>query len=162
MKAKRQKPLAVIGRDPRAEIHRAKFRPFESIKYLNAAALKEADKALITKVKPVGCIDCAKASTKSRSRKPTSRGSHRKLMREVLGIVRVTPPSHCRLQSSADALFGSQFGQDRSLLLSCSTAISTFACWCARRTSAVLSVYSFRRVAIPARITYSHAVFFWR
>ena len=31
--------------------------------------------------------------------------------------------------------------------------VVTFASWCARRTPAVLSVDSFRRFAIPARIT---------
>ena len=82
MKSKKQKPLATVGVRPKAQIYQAKFHPFESMKYLNLAALKRAKlarieigriegggieatlvaeirKGVITKLKPVGCKGCA-------------------------------------------------------------------------------------------------------
>jgi hypothetical protein len=77
---KKPKPLAKIGK---VEIHRAKFHAFETVKYLNIAALKKASKArieigrvegggteatvvaevskgMITKLTPIACEGCAK------------------------------------------------------------------------------------------------------
>jgi hypothetical protein len=78
---KKPKPLATVGK---IEIHRAKFRPFETVKYLDIAALKraaktqieigtvegggreitivaEVRKGMITRLTPVGCKGCSEA-----------------------------------------------------------------------------------------------------
>ena len=76
---KRQKPLATEGK---LEIHRAKFHPFETVKYLDIAALRktaiarievgrvegggkdativaEIHKGMITRLAPIGCKGCS-------------------------------------------------------------------------------------------------------
>ncbi len=78
---KKPKPLATVGK---IEIHRAKFRPFETVKYLDIAALNKAAKTqieigtvegggqevtivaevrkgMITRLTPVGCKGCSEA-----------------------------------------------------------------------------------------------------
>lgn len=78
---KKPKPLATVGK---IEIHRAKFRPFETVKYLDIATLKKAAKTqieigtvegggrevtivaevrkgMITRLTPVGCKGCSEA-----------------------------------------------------------------------------------------------------
>src|SRR5271165_572618 len=109
-KSKTQKPLATIGSNPRVEIHRAKFHPFESMKYLHAAALKKAAKAnievgrvegggvevtvvaelrhgAITKIRLLGCKGCTEKSTKGKSGQRPKAAS-KKLLRETLSRIR--------------------------------------------------------------------------
>src|SRR5580704_5181538 len=80
---KKPKPLAKIGK---VEIHRSKFHAFETVKYLDIAALKKASKArieigrvegggteativaevskgMITKLTPIACEGCAKPAS---------------------------------------------------------------------------------------------------
>jgi hypothetical protein len=45
--SKKQKPLLVLKKSIAAKVYTAKFRPFESTKYLNVKALKGVKKALI-------------------------------------------------------------------------------------------------------------------
>ena len=107
MRAAKPKPLAVIrsGRHL-AEIHRAKFDPFEATKYLNLSALKKATKArveigrvraagveatvvaeiekgMITKLMPLDCKGCEKAAAKR-----GSKGVDKKFARETLARMR--------------------------------------------------------------------------
>jgi len=107
MRAAKPKPLAVVrsGRH-RAEIHRAKFEPFEATKYLNLSALKKAKKArveigrvraagveatvvaeiekgMITKLMPLDCKGCDKAMLKR-----GSKGVNKKFARETLTRLR--------------------------------------------------------------------------
>jgi hypothetical protein len=92
MKSKTQKPLATISGPVKAKLYRGKFRPFEAIKYLNAAVLKQANKArieigsieaagmkvtvaaevrkgLITEIRPLDCTSCGNRKTKRKHSK---------------------------------------------------------------------------------------------
>lgn len=111
MKITKQKPLATVGNNPRLEIHRAKFHPFESMKYLNVAAVKKASKALIeigrikgggvestivaevrrgaiTKLRPLNCDGCSKTLSRTAASRRTAGPKHKKLLRETLERVR--------------------------------------------------------------------------
>ncbi len=111
LKSKAQKPLATIGSNPTVEIHRAKFHPFESTKYLHAAALKKAAKAnievgrvegggvevtvvaelrhgTITKIRPLGCRGCTEKSTEARKSGQRTKVAPKKLLREALSRIR--------------------------------------------------------------------------
>jgi hypothetical protein len=110
-KSKTQKPLATIGSNPTVEIHRAKFHPFESTKYLHAAALKKTAKAnievgrvegggvevtvvaelrhgAITKIRPLGCKGCTEKSTEARKGGQRTKVASKKLLRETLSRIR--------------------------------------------------------------------------
>jgi hypothetical protein len=99
---KKQKPLFELKTPLRARVYRAKFRPFESTKYLNAKALKSAKKATIecgtveingtsvtlsaeirrgkiVSVKPHACESCSPKTGK----KIFSRSSAKELLRTV-------------------------------------------------------------------------------
>lgn len=107
---RRPKPLATIGTRPKVEIHRARFRPFESMKYLNLAALKRAGKArieigriegggmeatlmaevskgMITKITPLACKGCLPAGRSGAGRRTASAATKR-VLREALERVR--------------------------------------------------------------------------
>ena len=103
MKSSKQKPLATVrGAGLTAEIHRAKFVPFESTKYLDLKALKKAKKALIeigtveaagkkatvvaeiskgfiTKLRPIACPNCDEKGPK----KTAANAPSKKLAREI-------------------------------------------------------------------------------
>jgi hypothetical protein len=87
---KKQKPLAEVSSPLRARAYRAKFRPFESTKYLDVAALKAAKKVtiecgtlevagisfqvaaeiqrgMIVALKPLGCEGCTPKGSKKAS-----------------------------------------------------------------------------------------------
>jgi hypothetical protein len=94
MKSRIQKPLATISSPVTAKLYRGKFHAFESLKYLNFAALKAAKKAfieigsveaagvkvtvaaeirngLITEIRPLGCAECTKHWEKDKHSKAT-------------------------------------------------------------------------------------------
>src|ERR1700734_2074907 len=103
MKSSKQKPLAIVRSSGlTTEIHRSKFVPFESTKYLDLKALKKAKKALIeigtveaagrratvvaeirkgfiTKLRPVSCPNCDEKSPK----KTAANASSKKLAGEI-------------------------------------------------------------------------------
>jgi hypothetical protein len=107
MKNKRPKPLATVGTNPRVEIHRAKFHPFASMKYLNIEALKKATKAQIeigrvegggaeativaeirkgkiTKLRPLACKGCVEGMSKAGTNRRTANAATKKVLREAL------------------------------------------------------------------------------
>jgi hypothetical protein len=111
MKNKRPKPLATVGTNPRVEIHRAKFHPFASMKYLNIEALKKAAKAqieigrvegggaeativaevrkgMITKLRPLACKGCVEGMSKAGTNRRTANAATKKVLREALVRVR--------------------------------------------------------------------------
>ena len=109
MKRIEQKPLDTIRHGRlKATIYKARFRPFESTKYLNIVALKRAKKVpiqigwieavgmnitleaevrkgLITKIRPVGCKNCGPQKKSKRKH----RSAFNVVAREVLKRARV-------------------------------------------------------------------------
>ena len=100
---KAQRPLATIGGPLKAKLYRGKFRAFESTKYLDVAALKQAKKVpieigtieapgvkatlvaevrkgMITKIKPLGCPNCMKHKPETK----TGKAAFKKVAREAL------------------------------------------------------------------------------
>ena len=103
---KAQRPLATIGGPLKAKVYRGKFRPFESTKYLDVAALKQAKKVpieigtieapavkatlvaevrkgLITKIKPLGCPNCMKGKPETKAGKAAFRKVARQALKRV-------------------------------------------------------------------------------
>ena len=100
---KAQRPLATISGPLKAKLYRGKFRAFESIKYLDVAALRQAKKVpieigtieapgvkatlvaevregMITKIKPLGCPNCMKHKPETK----TGKAAFKKAAREAL------------------------------------------------------------------------------
>src|SRR4030042_3203526 len=100
---KAQRALATIGGPLKAKLYRGKFRAFESTKYLDVAALKQAKKVpieigtieapgvkatlvaevregMITKIKPLGCPNCMKQKPEPK----TGKDAFKKVAREAL------------------------------------------------------------------------------
>ena len=100
---KAQRALATIGGPLKAKLYRGKFRAFESTKYLDVAALKQAKKVpieigtieapgvkatlvaevregMITKIKPLGCPNCMKHKPETK----TGKAAFKKAAREAL------------------------------------------------------------------------------
>ena len=100
---KAQRALATIGGPVKAKLYRGKFRPFESTKYLDVAAIKQARKVpieigtieapgvkttlvaevregMITKIKPRGCPNCMKRKPETK----TAKAAFKKVAREAL------------------------------------------------------------------------------
>jgi hypothetical protein len=100
---KAQRALATIGGPLKAKLYRGKFRAFESTKYLDVAALKQAKKVpieigtievpgvkatlvaevregMITKIKPLGCPNCMKHKPETK----TGKAAFKKVAREAL------------------------------------------------------------------------------
>ena len=104
---KAQRALATIGGPVKAKLYRGKFRAFESTKYLDVAALKQAKKVpieigtieapgvkatvvaevregMITKIKPLGCPNCMKHKPETK----TGKAAFKKAAHEALKRVR--------------------------------------------------------------------------
>lgn len=104
---KTQRALATIGGPLKTKLYRGKFRAFESTKYLDVAALKQAKKVpieigtieapgvkatlvaevregMITKIKPLGCPNCTKPKPETKAGK----AAFKKAVREALKRVR--------------------------------------------------------------------------
>ncbi len=100
---KAQRALATIDGPVKAKLYRGKFRAFESTKYLDGAALKQAKKVsieigtvevpgvkatlvaevregMITKIKPLGCPNCMKHKPETK----TAQAAFKKAAREAL------------------------------------------------------------------------------
>jgi hypothetical protein len=122
MKRRQQKPKATIRDHAKVRIYKAKFQPFESIKYLNVAALKNAKKVpiqigtiqaagmtatveaevrkgLITKIRPVGCENCGPRKSKGRAS-----GVFKKVVRDALKRVRALGEPAVKLPVSVSQL----------------------------------------------------------
>jgi hypothetical protein len=122
MKRRKQKTQATI-RDPvKPMVYKGRFQPFESIKYLNLAALKKAKKVpiqigtiqaagvkatveaevhkgLITKIRPVDCENCGPRNSKGRAS-----GAFKKAMRDALVRVRALSEPTVKLPVSISQL----------------------------------------------------------
>ena len=104
---KTQRALATIDGPVKAKLYRGRFRAFESMKYLDVAALKQAKKVsieigtieapgvkamlvaevregMITKLRPLGCPACMKRKPETR----TGKAAFKKAVREALRRVR--------------------------------------------------------------------------
>ncbi len=109
MKRSKNAPLFTLRTPVKVEAYRATFRPFESTKYLDVAALKEAEKAVIeigsieaprmsatvaaeiqksviTKITPVACRNCADHKTKGKGSKSTVKRVAADAVQRVRGL----------------------------------------------------------------------------
>ena len=126
---KKQKPLATEGK---IEIHRASFHPFETVKYLDFAALRKVSKARIevgrvegggkeatiiaevrkgeiTKLTPIGCKGCSEdKGAAARKGGPAAKKALRGALTRVreLGLSGVKLPIPLRTRRSLDIQIG--------------------------------------------------------
>jgi len=106
---KAQRALATIGGPLKAKLYRGKFRAFESTKYLDVAALKQAKKVpieigtieapgvkatlvaevregMITKIKPLGCPNCMKHKPETKTGKAAFKKAAREALKRVQAL----------------------------------------------------------------------------